>query len=245
MHAVAINGSPQENGSTRVLLDHVLKPLNASGWTTELVQLGGRELYNCTGCTKCFTRTDGLCATNLDIFNELFSKMLNSNAIILGSPAGVGANLLPEVNNFIHRSAYLAKANKDALAGKVGVAVIDVPSGSFIEAQDKAHRFFLRSKMIVPGVSAWNTDTRRLHKHKKISDAETLAEMERTGRMIDWLARAVEPYLEDLPREKENSSFGEGEEPRFSLEEIKAMLEKEDVSLPSLLQDTYFVPPGH
>ena len=99
--------------------------------------------------------------------------------------------------------------------------------------------------MIVPGVSAWNTDTRRLHKHKKISDAETLAEMERTGRMIDWLARAVEPYLEDLPREKENSSFGEGEEPRFSLEEIKAMLEKEDVSLPSLLQDTYFVPPDH
>lgn len=243
MHAVAINGSSQENGSTRTLLDHVLKPLHASGWTTEVIHLGGLQLYSCGGCTKCFRRFDGLCSAGADAFNEIFSKMLNSNAIILGSPAGIGANLVPEVNDFINRSAYLAKANKDSLGGKIGVAIIDVPRGGFIEAQEKAHRFFLRSKMIVPGVSAWNTDTGRLHQHKRMSGAETLEEMERTGEMVDWLARAVEPYLESLPRAKEETVGGE--EPRFSLEEIRAMLEKDDATLPSLLQDTYFVPPDH
>lgn len=202
MHAVVINGSPQEHGSTRVMLEHVLEPLEKSGWTTEMVQLGGRALRVCDGCTRCFKSATGLCAVESDDFNDIYLRMLPANAVILGSPAGFNAGLIPEVDNFINRSAYLATANRAALAGKVGTAVIDVPRGSFIEAHDKAHRFFLRSKMVVPGVSGWNTDSKRLHKHRKVSDKETLEEMRKLGEMVDWLARAVEPCLGSLPGEK-------------------------------------------
>lgn len=247
MHAVAINGSPQEKGSTKILLDHVLKPLEGAGWSTEVVHLGGGALHDCDGCTRCFSRADGLCVKSTDAFNAIFSRMLRSNAIILGSPAGIGASLVPEVNNFINRSAYLAKANQDVLAGKVGAAVIDVPRGSFIEALDKAHRFFLRSKMVVPGVSAWNTDTKRLHEHKKGSSAETLEEMRHVGEMIDWLARAVAPVLERLPRGKR----GNGSEDASAADEQHSppaettALRIREANPPSLPPGTYFVPPDH
>ena len=202
MHAVAINGSPQARGSTKVLLECVLAPLNESGWTTEVVQLGGRNLNPCGGCTACFKYANARCAHNSDDFNAIYSRMLSSEAVILGSPAGFNADLVPEVNNFINRSAYLSAANKASLAGKVGAAVIDVPKGSFIEAYDKVNRFFLRSKMIVPGISGWGTGAKGLHKHRKVSDIETLKEMRRIGEMVDWLARAVQPCLKDLPEER-------------------------------------------
>ena len=242
MHAVAINGSPQEYGSTKTLLEHVLEPLESSGWSTEIIQLGGCNLNPCDGCTKCFKRNNGLCAVESDGFNRIYSKMLKSNAVILGSPAGFNASLVPEVNDFINRSAYLATANKAALAGKVGVAVIDVPRGSFIEAHDKAHRFFLRSKMIVPGVSAWNTDARRLHKHRKVSDTETLEEMRRTGEMVNWLARAVAPCLQNLPAEDpEFMRISDRRDIYSQLEppQTNALLERKP-NLPILLPDSYF-----
>ena len=248
MHAVAINGSPKESGSTKTLLEHVLEPLERSGWTTEILQLGGNELKSCGGCTRCFRSSDGLCALDTDGFNSIYARMLPANAVILGSPAGFNADLVPVVNNFINRSAYLATANKCALAGKVGAAVIDVPRGSFIEAHDKAHRFFLRSKMIVPGVSGWNTDARGLHKHKRISNAATLEEMRNLGEMIDWLARAVEPCLHTLPGEtpgrqavaERRDIFSEPAKPQPTTNAIA----KKKFNLPMLLPDSYSELPG-
>lgn len=245
MHIVAINGSPQEHGSTKVLLEHVLAPLEASGWSTEIIQLGGSELKSCEGCTRCFKGGNGLCAEETDGFNTIYARMLKSNAIILGSPAGFNASLIPEVNNFINRSAYLASANRAALAGKVGAAVIDVPRGSFIEAHDKAHRFFLRSKMIVPGISGWCTDAKRLHKHRKVNDVETLEQMRTLGEMINWLGRAVEPHLGKLPMEKNNALPMFGQEGFFQAgSDRESPIAKKDFNLPMLLQDMYSEPQG-
>jgi len=44
VRALAINGSPRKGGNTQTLLAHVLKPLDAAGWDTELVRVGGRGL---------------------------------------------------------------------------------------------------------------------------------------------------------------------------------------------------------
>ena len=183
-----------------------------------------------------------------DGFNSIYAKMLPANAIILGSPAGFNADLVPEVNNFINRSAYLSTANKCALAGKVGAAVIDVPRGSFIEAHDKAYRFFLRSKMVAPGVAGWNTDARGLHKHKRVSSAATLEEMRKLGEMVNWLARAVEPCLHSLPEEmpgrkvvtERRDIFSEPRAPQPTTNAIA----KKKFNLPMLLPDSYSEPPG-
>lgn len=201
MYAVAINGSPKARGFTKTLLEQVLCPLKNSGWKTEIVQLGGRGMVECDGCAKCLERSDGLCVVK-DEFNAIYGRMLRANAVILGSPAGFNAGLVPEVNNFFNRSAYLATINKAALGGKVGAAVITVPHSNFIEARDRAHRFFLRLKMIVPGVSGWSTDAKSLHKYKRVSDQETLGELQTLGEMVDWLGRAVQPHLQALPEEK-------------------------------------------
>ena len=244
MYALALNGSPQRNGPTKVFLEQVLAPLVNFGWKTEVVHLGSQPVAPCNGCTKCFRRTDGLCAIESDHFNPIYSKMLKSNAVVLGSPAGFNANLVPEVNNFIGRSAYLSTANKSPLAGKVGTAVISVTQGNFIEAQDKAQRFFLRSKMIVPGIAAWNTDAIRLHKHKRESKEEILEEMKKTGEMINWLARAIHPSLQDLPQEKTATAPPARASAGIQLPPGAISLMKRDPNLPMLLQDMYSEPRG-
>lgn len=244
MYALALNGSPQRNGPTKVFLEQVLAPLTTSGWKTEMVHLGCHPLASCNGCTKCFRRNDGLCALESDNFNPIYAKMLKSNAIILGSPAGFNANLVPEVNNFIGRSAYLSTANKSPLAGKVGTAIISVAQGNFIEAQDKAQRFFLRSKMIVPGISGWNTDALRLHRHKRESKEEVLEEMKKIGEMINWLARAIQPSLRDLPQEKAVAPPPARVSAAIQLPPGSISLMKRDPNLPMLLQDMYSEPQG-
>lgn len=43
MKAVAINGSPRPDGNTEVMLRKVLEALEAAGWSTEYVRIGGRR----------------------------------------------------------------------------------------------------------------------------------------------------------------------------------------------------------
>jgi multimeric flavodoxin WrbA len=51
---VAFNGSPRVKGNTFNALNIVLGELQKEGIETELVQLGGRKVFGCLACYKCF-----------------------------------------------------------------------------------------------------------------------------------------------------------------------------------------------
>lgn len=86
MKALAINGSPRPGGNTEIMLSKVLEPLEAAGWDTEYLRIGGKPIRGCLACMKCLEKRNGRCIIEGDVVNECLEKMSAANAIILGSP---------------------------------------------------------------------------------------------------------------------------------------------------------------
>jgi multimeric flavodoxin WrbA len=84
MKVLAINGSPREEGNTAAMIRTVLDKCRSAGLETEFYQAGGRIIRGCLACESCFGHP-GKCVNN-DWVQEVFDKMREADAIILGSP---------------------------------------------------------------------------------------------------------------------------------------------------------------
>jgi multimeric flavodoxin WrbA len=200
MYAIAINGSPRQGGNTETLLKSVLQPLDAAGWKTELVQLHGKgPIQGCTACHSCFETQDGTCIIDDDIFNGVMAKMLEADAIILGSPTYF-SDVSAEMKALIDRAGFVAFANKRLFAGKIGAAVVAVRRGGGIHVFDTINHFFLMSQMIVPGSVYWNLGY-GLEPGEVTKDDEGLNNMKNLGETIHWLGTAMAPHKKTYPRD--------------------------------------------
>jgi multimeric flavodoxin WrbA len=199
MYAVAINGSPRKGGNTELLLKEVISELNDSGWETELVKVGGTSIHGCLACGKCFENKDNQCANKEDIFNDIFSKMLRADAMILGSPTYFAA-ISADLKALIERAGFVAFANNNAFAGKIGVAVVAVRRGGATHAFDTINHMFQISRMIIPGSTYWNMGF-GLDKGEVLEDKEALANMRHIGKCIDWLGNAIKANIASYPKE--------------------------------------------
>jgi multimeric flavodoxin WrbA len=189
MRALAINGSPRKHGNTRLLLEQVLAPLAQAGWETELVQVGGRDLHGCRACDLCERNLDLRCGSEDDVFNDVFARMLKADAVILGSPTYF-ADVSAEMKALVDRAGYVAMANRFAMAGKIGAAVVAVRRGGATHAFDTMNHLFFISQMVVPGSTYWNLAIGR-EAGEVAGDAEAMRNMHHLGRAIDWLGRAM------------------------------------------------------
>jgi multimeric flavodoxin WrbA len=189
MKVVAINGSPNKEGNTRLLLEKVLAPLAKAGWDTEILQVGGRNIHGCRGCGVCMKRQDNQCGSGKDDFNGVFERMLAADAIILGSPTYF-SDVTAEMKALIDRSGFVAMANGCAFAGKIGAAVVAVRRGGATHAFDSMNHLFFISQMIVPGSTYWNIGY-GLEPGQVAGDAEALRNMVHLGQAIHWLGQAV------------------------------------------------------
>jgi multimeric flavodoxin WrbA len=112
MKVVAFNGSPKHNGNTAQSLKIVLAELEKEGIETELVQLGGRKVFGCLACGKCWSNRDGKCARTDDDMNEILAKMFEADGVLIGSPTYF-SNVSTEVKALIDRGGYVAMATAD------------------------------------------------------------------------------------------------------------------------------------
>ncbi|MGI9536583.1 MAG: flavodoxin family protein [Desulfocapsaceae bacterium] len=198
MFALAVNGSPRKGGNTEMLLKEVLGELDDAGWETELVKVGGTSIRGCLACNKCFENQDNKCIQKKDAFNEIFAKMHKAEAIILGSPvyfAAVGADL----KALVERAGYVAFANNQAFAGKIGAAAVAVRRGGATHVFDSINHMFQMSQMIIPGSTYWNMGF-GLNKEEVKDDAEGMANMRHIGRSIAWLGKAIAPVRDEYPK---------------------------------------------
>jgi len=78
---LGICGSARKNGNTATLLREAL---NATGMESELVFLSDLTIGFCTGCLSC-VKNKGVCIKDDDM-KGLLEKMIESRAIVLGSP---------------------------------------------------------------------------------------------------------------------------------------------------------------
>ena len=198
MYAAAINGSPRKGGNTELLLKEVLHELDNAGWETELVRVGGTAIRGCIACMKCFENKDNECAVKRDIFNDVFAKMLQADAMILGSPTYFAA-VSADLKALIERAGYVAYANDHAFAGKIGSAVVAVRRGGATHAYDTINHMFQMSRMILPGSTYWNMGY-GLDKGEVLDDDEGLENMRHIGKSIDWLGKAIKPNLAEYPK---------------------------------------------
>jgi multimeric flavodoxin WrbA len=196
--ALAINGSPRKGGNTETLLTHVLEPLDAAGWSTELVQVGGKGLRGCLACGKCMEEKNMQCVQKKDIFNEVMAKMIEADALILGSPTYF-TDVSAELKALLERSGFVALANDCAFAGKIGAAVVAARRGGATHVFDTINHMYQFSQMIIPGANYWNMGL-GLDKGEVKKDAEGLANMRKLGEIIAWLGSAMKPHLDSFPK---------------------------------------------
>lgn len=197
MNVVAINGSPRKKGNTHTLLVKALEPLAEAGWKTELIQLGGKTIHGCRACFKCMEKKNLRCVFEDDVFNGCMEKMLDADAIILGSPTYF-TDVSAELKALIDRSGFVALANGYAFRGKIGAAVVAVRRGGGTHVFDTINHMYLMSGMIIPGSTYWNLGF-GLGEGEVAADGEGLRNMRHLGEMIAWLGKAVKPVMAEFP----------------------------------------------
>ena len=183
MKVLAINGSPKPNGNTASMLRQVLGVCEALGHETEFYQAGGRPVRGCMACGGC-SKHIGRCAVD-DWLNELYPKMAEVDAILLGSPTYF-ADLTPELKCVIDRAGFISRRDGMRFSRKIGAAVSAVRRAGSIHVLDSINHFFLLNDMVVPGSSYWNMGLCR-DLGEFAGDEEGNATMRKLGENIVWL----------------------------------------------------------
>lgn len=189
MKAIAFNGSPRKGGNTEIMLGKVLEPIREAGIDTELVQIGGIPLRGCTACGQCIEKKDKRCALAGDALNDHLAKILEADAIILGSPSYF-ADMTAELKALIDRAGFVSHVNGGLLARKIGAGVVVHRRGGATHVLDSINHMFLMSRMIVPGSTYWNFGV-GMNKGDVSEDAEALKNMRDLGETIAWLIQSL------------------------------------------------------
>jgi len=88
---LALCGSPRAGSNTRAYLEAALSVLEKRGAKTELVELRGKTIRSCQACYACWRKGDGVCQIQGDDFRPIFDKMLEADALLVGSPVHYSA----------------------------------------------------------------------------------------------------------------------------------------------------------
>ena len=185
MKALAINGSARHDGNTADMLNLVLGELEKAGYETEHIQLERHTIAPCKACFACAGK--GNCVFSDDIFQELYRKMTDADAIILGSPT-YSADVSSTLKAVIDRASVVSDTNPGMFRHKVGGAVAVARRAGAMNVIDTINRFFLNKEMYVAGSTYWNIAYGRLP-GEAMNDAEAVANMKNLGQNIAWLLK--------------------------------------------------------
>lgn len=189
MKVVAFNGSARKDGNTAIMLNRVLKVLEAEGFESELIQLAGQQICGCNACRVCYDTKDKRCVIESDRINEYIAKMLEADGILLGSPVYFSM-MTPELKALIDRAGYVARANGNMFQRKVGAAVVADRRAGALLTFDTINNFFLINQMIIPGSSYWNVG-KGAKKGDVEEDEEALKTMDTLGQNMAWLIKKI------------------------------------------------------
>ncbi|MDO4163718.1 MAG: flavodoxin family protein [Bacteroides sp.] len=183
MKVLAINGSSRKNGNTADVLNLVLKELEKEGYETEHIQLAGHTINSCKACFACTGRRN--CVFDNDMFQELYTKMTEANAIILGSPT-YSADVSSTLKAVIERASVVSDTNPGMFRHKVAGAVAVARRAGAMNVIDTMNHFFLNKEMYLVGSTYWNIAYGRLP-GEALKDEEGVSNMKNLGQNMAWL----------------------------------------------------------
>lgn len=187
MKVIGINGSARKDGNTAIIVGEVFDELNNEGIETELIQLADYEIQPCRGCFACKGRGD--CVFAKDGFAEIFSRMVEADGILLGSPV-YSADVSAKMKAFLERAGVVVATNPGLLRHKVWAAVAAVRRGGGMTTVDTMNHFMLNKEMIVVGSTYWNMAYGK-HIGDVLSDDEGMANMRNLGENMAWLIKQL------------------------------------------------------
>jgi multimeric flavodoxin WrbA len=189
MKILLINGSPRKNGNTNYLLNIMADVFNNKKIQTEIFQIGGKLVHGCIACGKCTTNPEIECIHKDDVVNDCISKMIESDAIIIGSPTYFGS-LTSETKALIDRSGMVTRAKGGLLKRKIGAAVAVERRAGAMQVFNAINDFFLINNMIVTGSSYWNIGVARAMDEMK-EDEEGINTHITLAENIIWLLEKI------------------------------------------------------
>jgi multimeric flavodoxin WrbA len=107
MKVIGINGSPRKRWNTATLMENALEGAESQGAETELIHLYDLDYKGCKSCFSCKTKNSksyGRCAVRDDL-TEVFEKIEDADAVILGSPIYFGI-VTGEMRSFMERMIF-------------------------------------------------------------------------------------------------------------------------------------------
>ncbi len=100
MKIAILMGSPNRDGSTRILVDSFAQGAEVSGHISDIVEICHMDLHPCTGCVRC--GYEGPCVQK-DGMETVRSKLLASDMVVFATPLyyyGMSAQLKTAVDRF-------------------------------------------------------------------------------------------------------------------------------------------------
>lgn len=188
MKVLAINGSSRKDGNTADMLNLVLGELEKEGYETEHIQLAGHTINPCKTCFACAGKRN--CVFGNDMFQELYRKMTEADAIILGSST-YSADVSSTLKAVIERASVVSDINPGMFRHKIGGAVAVARRAGAMNTIDTINHFFLNKEMYVVGSTYWNIAYGRLP-GEAMKDEEGVANMKNLGQNIAWLLNRFE-----------------------------------------------------
>ena len=191
MKALAINGSPNKKGNTFQLIEMVFNAIKEENPNieTEILQLAGKKLNPCNACFKCTTNKDNKCIQDDDL-NEIIAKMLQADAILIGSPTHF-ANVSGKTKCLIDRAGLVSIANEHLLKRKLGAAVVAVRRQGACHVYSSINMFFGINQMIIVGSDYWNLGIGLVPGDVQ-EDMEGKETMKNLGKNIAWLLNKIQ-----------------------------------------------------
>jgi multimeric flavodoxin WrbA len=187
MKVVAFNGSPNQDGNTKILIEHALAELKKEGIDTEIVQIGGKKIHPCIACWKCMEKKDRKCVQANDVVNECIEKIVDADAIIIATPTYF-SGVTPEIKAFMDRAFFVAMANGGLYKRKLGAGVAAERRAGAVCALDTINHYFGISGMFTAGSRYWNLGI-GMRPGDVEKDDEGVDTMRQLGENIAWFLK--------------------------------------------------------
>lgn len=185
-HVILINGSPRENGNTRIALDEIAKTLNSLGVETTIVSIGKQAVQGCIACGWC--ERLGRCTFKDALYEKVYEVIKNGiDGFILASPVYYGGPN-GSVCALMDRVCYsLSRFMKFKPAASVAVCRRGGATATF----DRLNKYFTMLNMPVVSSQYWNM----VYGHtpgQAALDEEGLQTMRTLARNMAWMIERLD-----------------------------------------------------
>lgn len=188
MHVLAFNGSPKAEGNTYHAIKMVTDELEKQGITTEIINIGNKNIRGCIACGGCARNLNEKCVIE-DEVNDCIQKMKAADGIIIGSPVYY-ASIAGTMKCFLDRAFFVCSANGGLLRHKIGASVVAVRRSGEVATFDHLNHYFTICEMPVVSSNYWNVIHGRMPGEVH-QDEEGTQIMRVLGKNMAWLLKCV------------------------------------------------------